>query len=178
MTDNSLIEGILTDRPKSLETIYELYRDDFINWAIRKYACQIEDAKEIFQIAVIIFYENIKKGKIIALNSSLKTYLFAIGKNKILENHRKKEFLLGFDDTFEINLATVHEANFTEKQYEQVEIALGSIGQPCQGLLIGFYYQRLNLKELSERLDYKNEQSAKNQKYKCLKRLRALVFQA
>lgn len=176
MDDKTLIRGILEDKPGVLEFIYKENRDDFINWAIRRYSCQIEDAKEIFQLAVILLYENIKNDRMKELTSSLKTYLFAIGRNKLLENHRESKFLTGLDP-FIHGFGIKEEASgFSEEQYLQVDKALKTLGQGCQELLVGFYYQRISLRDLTIKLGYKTEQSTKNQKYKCLQRLRAMVF--
>ena len=41
--------------------------------------------------------------------------------------------------------------------------------------LIHFYYDRLRVKEIVERMGFSNEQVAKNTKSKCMKKLRELV---
>jgi RNA polymerase sigma-70 factor (ECF subfamily) len=52
--------------------------------------------------------------------------------------------------------------------------ALGHLGQPCQQLVELFYYEKKSMEEISARLNYKNADTAKNQKCKCMARLRSL----
>jgi RNA polymerase sigma-70 factor (ECF subfamily) len=49
------------------------------------------------------------------------------------------------------------------------------IGDPCHRLLEFFYFRQKSMEEISAELGYKNPETAKNQKYKCMERLRKLV---
>ncbi|MEJ0029129.1 MAG: hypothetical protein WDO15_01590 [Bacteroidota bacterium] len=62
-----------------LKDLYRKHRSPFLQWAKRKYA--EADAADIYQQAFTIFYFNVKDGKFKGMTSSIKTYIFAIGKN-------------------------------------------------------------------------------------------------
>ncbi|MTI23147.1 sigma-70 family RNA polymerase sigma factor [Fulvivirga sp. RKSG066] len=64
---------------------------------------------------------------------------------------------------------------YTEQQLENMENCLISLGHPCSEILKLFYYERKNMEEISINLGYKNADTVKNQKYKCLQRLRKLM---
>lgn len=51
---------------------------------------------------------------------------------------------------------------------------LATLGQPCQQLIELFYYERKMMEEISIQLNDKNADTAKNQKCKCMARLRSL----
>lgn len=178
MKDHSLIERIKNkDSEQALKEIYQNYRNEFFHWAISKHACTIEDAKDIFQQTVVIFYENIANGKLVTFTSQVKTYLFSIGKNKILELMRQRgksklhydekgylndDFWYGeLDDEYEVTL-------------KNVERCLEELGDPCKNILRQYYYHKKTMTEISKILDYKNSDTVKNLKYKCLQRLRQM----
>ncbi len=55
---------------------------------------------------------------------------------------------------------------------EQIISAIDTLGEPCRSLLIGFYYEKLSMEELANKLNYKNENVAKQQKLRCKDRLK------
>ena len=57
-----------------------------------------------------------------------------------------------------------------------MEKALGSLGEPCKGLLESYYLQKKDMTEIAATFGYTNADNAKNQKYKCLMRLKKLFF--
>jgi DNA-directed RNA polymerase specialized sigma24 family protein len=83
---NDIINSIKSGKKEALPDIYKTYRNDFIEWAVANYNVTIEEAKDVFQDIIIAFYNNILEGKLIELNCELRTFLFQIGKFKLL-NH-------------------------------------------------------------------------------------------
>ena len=57
----------------SIESIYKDFREEFIQWMYKTYSCPKDDAVEIYQVAIVIVYENIIAGKLKELKSSIKT---------------------------------------------------------------------------------------------------------
>jgi DNA-directed RNA polymerase specialized sigma24 family protein len=57
-----------------------------------------------------------------------------------------------------------------------MEKAMGSLGEPCKSLLEAYYLQKKDMTEIAETFGYTNADNAKNQKYKCLVRLKKLFF--
>ena len=81
---NEIIQKIRSGGQTELGSIYEEYRTEFLQWITKEYDCSMDDGKDIYQLTILIFYDNIKKGKLEHLVSSVKTYLFGIGKNLAL----------------------------------------------------------------------------------------------
>lgn len=178
MTDPELLHLVRKGDPSGLSFVYEKFRREFLSW-IRKFSkCNEEDAREYYQTAVIILYENIMTSRLDELQSSLKTYLFAIGKNLVLQDYRKKqkndkvkaEYLLDYHITVSNEENLLAEANLS-----LISRCMTLIGDPCHQLLDLFYFHQKNMEEISAQLGYKNPETAKNQKYKCMERLRKLV---
>ena len=122
---------------------------------------------------MVQFYENVLSGKLTKLTSDPKSYIFGIGKNKVREMREiaSKKF-----EPSKLAVASVEEKLNTEVLLEKVEYSLVKLGDPCRQLLTMFYYQNLSLVEITGRLGYKNSDTTKNLKYKCLNRLRKLFI--
>lgn len=168
----TIIEQIKERGQSALGEVYMLYRREFLNWASKQFNVNTDDAKDAYQQAIIIFYENVMGGKLENLQSSEKTYLFAIGKNKLRENLR---MLSKHDDIDELDWQ--EEQNEELATPEQTALALSSLkllGEPCQSLLEQFYFHRSSMNSIVLQFGYKNEDTAKSQKYKCLTRLRKI----
>jgi len=70
----------------------------------------------------------------------------------------------------------VSEHEKRNQEFIMMERALHSIGEPCKSLLEAFYIKKRNTQEIALSFGYTNAENAKNQKYKCLIRLKKLFF--
>ncbi|MFN2456697.1 MAG: RNA polymerase sigma factor [Chitinophagaceae bacterium] len=175
--ENSLLQGLANNNRKAVETIYkENY--NMVQSLIINNNGTIDDARDIFQEAMIILYEKVKSGTL-ELNCQLKTYVYSVSRRLWLKRlmHQNK-FILARD-----NELVIAEADDDVKEYERrnrelniMEKALNSVGEPCKSLLEGFYMQKKTMQEIATSFGYTNADNAKNQKYKCLMRLKKLFF--
>ena len=67
-----------------------------------------------------------------------------------------------------------HEQRNTE--FEMMEKAISNLGEPCKSLLEAYYLQKQNMQVIAANFGYTNADNAKNQKYKCLMRLKKIFF--
>ena len=67
-------------------------------------------------------------------------------------------------------------ADEQEEKFNKMGEALCLLGEPCKTLLEDFYIQDLSMQTITEKLGYTNADNTKNQKYKCLMRLKKLFF--
>ena len=61
-------------------------------------------------------------------------------------------------------------------EFEIMEKALINLGEPCKSLLEAYYLQKQNMQVIAANFGYTNADNAKNQKYKCLMRLKKIFF--
>ena len=176
MLDEEDIIGRIKRGDKALlDVVYEEYRSPFLQWAKTNYSLDKDHAVEVFQVSVVILYENIMSGKLTDLKSSLKTYLFAIGKNKAREEYRKK---IKFQELQDYHRKEVEDDDVSELKETQLKLIakeMKTLGQPCEKILSLYYYDKKSMEDIAEQMNYKNAATAKNQKYKCLQRLKKLV---
>ncbi|HMJ70760.1 MAG TPA: sigma-70 family RNA polymerase sigma factor [Cyclobacteriaceae bacterium] len=178
MSDAELLHLVRSGDPSGLSFVYEKYRKEYFNWIRRFSRCDADDACEYYQGTIVIFYENVTNGKLTELQSSLKTYLFGIGKNLVMHEYRKSQRGEKVKAEFIIQSHLADSAQ--EMLSEENDLALvhrcfERIGDPCHRLLQLFYFNQKSMEEISGELGYKNPETAKNQKYKCMERLRKLV---
>ena len=171
-----IVRNIRDGDSQAFEQLYLDLREPFVAWSIKSFACSRDEALEFYQTTVLIFYDNIIQGKLLKLTSSVKTYLFAIGKNKWREYLRAKQRVLSTHGFDHLDLVVEEDVDHqTEKLAKVLASGLNKLGDPCRSLLEAFYYQSLKLEEIVRRFGYKNKNAAKTVKYKCIQRLKRLV---
>lgn len=171
---DNIIARIRDGDGQALEDIYCQYREPFIAWSLKNYDGTRDHAIEFYQMAILIFYDNIMMGKLTELTGSVKSYLFAIGKNKWREYFRERQ-RIAMGDAVDLTRLVMEEGNEPDEQVELISKSLEVLGEPGRILLEAFYYQSLKLEEIVSILGYKNKDAAKTAKYKYLKRLRRIV---
>jgi RNA polymerase sigma-70 factor (ECF subfamily) len=176
MNQDEIIEKIKSGGQTELGLVYEEYREEFLRWVVKEFKCSLDDGKDIYQLAILIFHDNIRLGKLEHLVSSVKTYLFGIGKNIVKENLRKeKRFIpISKEKWLKENLIDEPTHKIDDAVFERAKNALSKLGQPCQRLIELFYYEKRSIPEITLAMNYKNPETAKNQKCKCMARLRKL----
>jgi RNA polymerase sigma factor (sigma-70 family) len=137
-----------------------------------------QEAKDIFQEAMIVLLEKARSGNF-ELNCQIKTYLYSVCRRlwlkKLQQNSR-------FTNEIENTVGTVpveedlEEHERRDAEFEIMEKAIGSLGEPCKSLIEAFYIQKRNMQDIASQFGYTNADNAKNQKYKCLMRLKKLFF--
>lgn len=172
-----LLEGLAANNKDAIEAIY---RDNYstIQSFIVKNNGYPEDARDIFQEAMIVLFEKAKSNSF-ALSCQIKTYLYSVCRRlwlkKLQQNNR-------YYPAFEFLKETVpveDEIELHEKQqadFSLMENALVKIGEPCKSLLEAYYIQKKSMPEIAENFGYTNADNAKTQKYKCLIRLKKIFF--
>lgn len=180
---STLLNEIKSGNPKTLEYVYNENRKPFLVWASQTYRCSEEDGVEIYQKAFTILYLNIKNNKLTTLTSSLKTYLFSIGKNLFREKFRDKHNrLVNLDDVS--NIAKVNErvdSSILDKNYknnhqkELVRKLLDEIGDPCRKLLKLMFIQGYAADAVVREMGYSDERVVRKRKSLCLKKMREMV---
>lgn len=173
-SDDVVLRAIREGDPNGLTIVYKEYREAFISWCVKSYSCSTDEAKDIYQNTIVILYENTRSGKFNATRASVKTYLFAIGKNMARDLLRRSKRWVSFNYTDQEPVPDEF-SGFPEDDMDVVRMALSDLGDPCKQLLELHFFQCEGMEEIARIMGYKNSGSAKNQKYKCLLRLRTLV---
>jgi RNA polymerase sigma factor (sigma-70 family) len=177
-TDSEIVLGILNNSEIILKKLYTTYFPMILQLVINNNGNE-DDAKDIYQEAIIVLYNKVKSGEF-ELSSKLKTYIYSVCRrlwlkrlsqmNRYGGDIRDFEEYLPVDDEVEIH-------NDRDIQFNKMEAALQLLGEPCKTIMEDFYIHNRSMQEICERFGYTNADNAKTQKYKCLQRLKKLFFQ-
>lgn len=174
-----MLAAIKNGDESALKRLYKEYRIPFIQWITGTYRLSEQDAQDIFQNVIIIFYDQISTGKLTELRSSVKTYLFGIGKNLARDFMRKQQKYPEGPSELLIN-HIVDESGYADKMQFEDDLrnawrGLNIMGDPCKSILQLFYFDRQSLESICTLMQYKNAETVKVKKFKCLQRLKKLI---
>jgi DNA-directed RNA polymerase specialized sigma24 family protein len=149
-----------------------LYKKAFPNVAryIARMGGNLEEAQDIFQDALVIYYEKVASAQAEIIVSE-KAYLLGIAKRLWLQHYKaglKNQPLNDFD--IEV---VPDEQLATNKLLHYLETA----GKKCMELLKAYYYDHLPVGDVATLFGYSGTHSATVAKYKCLEKVRETVKQ-
>ena len=177
MNKEQSLRGLLKNPEVEFNRLYNDYKNDFMAFA-RTFSIDDDSIADVYQEAFLSFYENLLNGKITSLTSSIKTYVFSIGKYKIYEYLRKNAKLRLVDEPIETNVSIdnldLDESILSERQI-LLKKNIQKLGKQCQLILEYFYLKGMNLEDIKNYENYENTNVVKSQKSRCLRRLRQLI---
>jgi RNA polymerase sigma factor (sigma-70 family) len=174
--EKALLQGLAKNDRKAIEVIY---KENFnvVQSLVVNNSGSVDDAKDIFQEALIVLYEKVKAGTF-ELNCQIRTYLYSVSRRLWLKRlMHQNRFSTG--EGHEETVAVEEDLEGHEKrdlEFTMMEKAMAGLGEPCKSLLEAFYLQKRGMQEIAASFGYTNADNAKNQKYKCLVRLKKLFF--
>ncbi len=170
MSDNDENSNILFDKH-----LYSNLRKNVVNYLIIK-GMNKEESLDIFHDALMIFLTKKLKKRPVEIHG-ITSYLIGVSKNIMLNIHRsRRNNSIDVDFLHKLLMTdNNNERHVKEQTIEKILITLEMLSEPCKVLLKAFYLDELSYEEICIMMDYKNIDTAKNKKYKCLKRLRKLV---
>jgi RNA polymerase sigma factor (sigma-70 family) len=180
-TEQHLLSALAAGERTATEQIYQQNYHIVNGWLIKNGGSS-SDSSDLFQEAIVVLFGK-AQDEHFRLTCSIGTYLLAVSKRlwyKRLDKQNRNPVIFqehlaneeeekGYEDDI-----SVHEER--EAHYEQLNSALDQIGEPCRSLLKAYYHQDKNMQEIAADFGYTNPDNAKNQKYKCLARLRKLFY--
>ena len=168
-----IIKGLQSGDQQFYNELYEYELPKVVNLIIRN-SGNVDMAKDVFQDAIIILLEKIYSNKL-DLSCSVKTYLYSICKylwmDQLRQSKKEMQMVKLFDEEYNTNDISIYVYN-TPDIFENVNSEICRLGDPCQKLLECYYYKFMSWDEIASTLGYSNAASARNQKYKCLERIR------
>lgn len=177
METKGVVKAIKQGDEQPLLEIYRQYRNEFLTWAVFNYSCSSEEAKDIFQDSILAFYENVKNDSLTQLTCDIKTYIFGIGKYKLLNLIKRNARLVTLDghemiNEGENNLDIMHDKEHNRKIVEEY---LNKLPEKDREILRLYYIEGQDMKTIAEKMGYKNANVAKKKKYEVFKKLALLV---
>ncbi|MCF8372453.1 MAG: sigma-70 family RNA polymerase sigma factor [Bacteroidales bacterium] len=174
MIKSKVLSNIRNGDEEELGNLYLNYKEEFVKYARKNFKVDVETAKDLFTDLLLEFRSNVVSGKLQNIESSIKTYLFGIGRNLLIQHIKKKP-----DEDISNYKDKLSEEDVEISQTEQSEILLGLIEnhlpKRCYKLLKLYYYDHRSMKQIQSWLNYSSLDSVRNQKSKCMSQLKSMI---
>ncbi|MEP6465221.1 MAG: sigma-70 family RNA polymerase sigma factor [Parafilimonas sp.] len=171
-----LLKALANNDSKAAETIYKENFNMVLAFILNNNG-SYDEARDIFQEAMITLYQKAKSESFV-LTSQIKTYVYSICRRLWLKRLHQIGKMANGVENFE-SIPVEDDVEIHERRNAELGImdrALNSLGEPCKSLLEAFYINKKSMDEIAFSFGYTNADNAKNQKYKCLIRLKKLFF--
>ena len=178
-SDQEVVEAI-TSEINLDATVHHLYQNYFDT--LSSFVCtnsgNEEDAEDFFQETLVVFINVVRQGKFRG-DSSIKTFLYSIMRNLWLNELKRRNKALIRETTHyeqsEKEANNVYEAVQENEITKQILTFFDRLGKNCKKILVMYYYQEMSMEDIALAMNYESEQIARNTKYKCRKRLTAIL---
>ncbi len=178
-SDFEMVEGLKTNQREVVEYIYH----DFFSKArglLQKMGAKEEEVEDIFQEGMVALWKNIQQ-QTYELNSNVKlsSYFLEICKRRWWEKIRnqKKQINISIDEVEVSNTdPNVLDQWLKQEEQDQFQRLYRTLGERCQDILRRFYYEKESMKQIALAFSL-TEPSARNEKYRCMQRLKT-IFQS
>ena len=168
MKDSVVIEKISRGDEKALEYLYRKHYRMMTN-AILKNNGTEQEAKDIYQDALIVFWQKITSHQLI-LTSKISTYLYSVCLNLWRKELDRKSRL-----SYEEHDQPEYLNDEAEERKAIIHACINQLGDTCRKILTYYYFDDLSMQDIAKKLGFATTETAKTKKYKCKKRLDKLV---
>lgn len=149
-----------------IEELYRLYRVRFMGYMQKRYQLGEEEISDIYHDSFLLMIDNIRTGKYQQQDASLFTYLLGIGKNRVLKKFQKeteRPLVAGW-------LSELLPDTDWKNALEEASRLVNEGESVCNQILQLFYWKRLSMSEIADRMGYQSASVAKSKKNSCMRR--------
>ncbi len=168
MKDNEILKRIERGEEKVLDYLYKKYYRMMLKIVLSNNGTE-DEAKDVYQEALIVFWQKVSSKQLV-LTSKISTYLYSICLNQWRKELDRKSRLSREEKDGE-----EYQSFEREESGKIIRECIEELGDPCKSILIHYYFDGMSMSDIAERMNFANTDTAKTKKYKCKKRLDALV---
>jgi RNA polymerase sigma factor (sigma-70 family) len=174
--EEKILEAVRRKESKALQQLYKNNYQSVLHLVLNNSGNE-DEARDIYQEAIIVLYENLQNPSF-RLTCKIQTYIYSVSRKLWLKQLTAKgRNALKVEDVESFLPVEEPDTDDREEKFISMKIAMDGLGEPCKTLIEDFYLHRLSMQDISEKFGYTNSDNAKNQKYKCLARLKKLFFE-
>ena len=181
LNEEKVISQLKQHNTNTLADIFNAFESAFVNWVVKDFDVDREQARDIFAESVIDFYENVTSGSYQKRKGvALKTYIFDIGKYKLLNINKRQEIHKARESEIiqKTEDAAIINPELLQRSSENVKIVqelFDKLCEQCREILRLFYYHNASMNYIAHSLGFANTDVAKSEKYQCLQQLKAIA---
>jgi len=174
MTYVTTIDQLRKGNDQVLSAFYVTHKKEFLLFAKKYFFLNELNAIDIYHDAFYEMLKNLRTGKLVALNCKPETYLFAIGRNLILKDFRRRGQF--YPERERLSLEDLEPLDFAEEENENdrritiVNDLIRTMKELCKRILTMFYYDKMKYDDMLPFFpEYNSIDSLKTTKFRCMK---------
>ncbi|MCS6795368.1 MAG: sigma-70 family RNA polymerase sigma factor [Raineya sp.] len=171
MRDEEILKRIRKGDETALQYLYKHNYRMILRLIVKNNGTESE-AQDIFQDALILFWENVRKPDF-TLTSKISTYLYSVCQNLWLKELKKKSRIA--DKDIPEDTLTDTQSWEREEKIKIMQTCIAKLGELCRKILQYYYFDELSMQDIADKLGLANAESAKSKKYKCKKELDEII---
>lgn len=176
VSDQEILSAIVQGDPRGV--VGSLYNQEFpkLERFILRNSGSKEDAKDVFQEALMALFTHVKLGKF-DCRYEIGAFLYVVACNRWRKRNKNKQEFMGVEEssltTYSEN--STYEAVFSSDTKEVVRNLFDQIGENCKKILQLSVFNNYSLKEIAAELGYDSEDTVKTRRYKCKMKLMQII---
>lgn len=178
MTDKEYIAALQRDDQQAFTALYDAYRGRFFGFMRKFYRKSDDYIADLYQDSCVVLWQNVQRGKLTpeSLTSSIETYVIGAAKYILMARDRRYKEILTDRELSSFAHETNEESLRDQTDRDQtIQSIVNNMDEPCSTLLDKFYWEELSGEEIASLMNYKNTDTVKTQKYKCMQKLKVAL---
>lgn len=175
LSQEEWLDAVRTGDESLMEELYLAQREEFLEWVQKGFELQKGQALEMYQQALVVFYEAIVNGHILSLQHHPETYVFDIARGLILRELKKTHGDLPVQDLPILALQLPPDYPLEDEVRKKATAFMEKLSEPGASILEMTYFRNLSVEQIARKLKYKSQEIIESQKQLCLKTLKYKV---
>ncbi|MBT5428022.1 MAG: sigma-70 family RNA polymerase sigma factor [Bacteroidetes bacterium] len=166
-TVEAILKGLKNSDNELLRYVYKKYYPE-IRFFVIKNSGTNEDAKDVFQEALIVIYKKLQDD-MLDLTCSFKTYIYSVARIVWLRHLEKRKIATSelSENQIHIELNDGLDGKLEEQErFKLYQTHFLTLHKDCQAIL-RMFLEKVPMKEIQKRMNLKSEKYAKKRKYQC-----------
>ncbi|MBX9852219.1 MAG: sigma-70 family RNA polymerase sigma factor [Cytophagaceae bacterium] len=164
MKDSEIIERIKRGDESALDFLYKKNYRMMVKMIMKNNGSE-EEAKDVYQEALIVVWQKVLSEDF-TLTSKLSTFLYSICQN-LWRKELERKSRLSNEESDESEIFDIDK----KERIEIINQCISDLGETCRKILTYYYFDKLSMNDIAEKLGFANADTAKTKKYKCKKEL-------
>lgn len=180
MSDKEIMSEIVAGNSDAFAEVYNRYIGEFVGFVRKHFRGSDDDIYDIYHDSCMALYSNILSRRLTAEalgEVSLKTYLFRIGHNKMVDVFRRANTAQrrSFIENFDYSEWDDECEEVLSEREQKIREVVSQMGEPCATILAMYYWQDKSMREIASEAGYSNADTAKSLKSRCMAKVKAYV---
>ena len=177
------IERVRRGDDDAFAVLYGQCRESFFGYFRSAYRKRAEYIENLYQDACVVVWQQILSGRYVAKEQNsgaqLCTYIIGVARHLMFSRDRQARKMQSMPDLSALEQMLHRDAVDDSVRQDEIcalDALVSNMKEPCNSLLFMYYWARMRGDEIALALGYRDADSVKTQKYKCMRKLKLAVL--